>query len=58
MSVIWCEVKCVECSCKNGNCPYSKGNVVVEEAVAEPLKEKVKERKINRDPGNIKRTKK
>jgi len=51
MSIIWCEVKSVECNCKGGNCPYS-ATAVIDESTDEPVK--VKERKINRDPGNIK----
>ena len=55
----WCEVKSVPCTCKNGICPNSKGNVTIDEEFVENVKEVVKERKVNRDPGNIKpRTKK
>jgi len=57
MSIIYCEVRSVLCTCKNGNCPYS-GTAVIEEVGKEPIKETVKERKVNRDPGNIKRPKK
>jgi hypothetical protein len=58
MSDTWCEVKNVICNCKNGVCPNSKGSVAVVEEVVN-IVNVVKERKVNRDPGNIKpRTKK
>jgi hypothetical protein len=52
----WCEVKSVPCTCKNGICPNSKGNVTVVEEVVN-IVNVVKERKVNRDPGDIKRVK-